>query len=46
MDSKFKDLENLKWSSDSAASKGPKRLCKFCTLGTRKYKKKIVMDLV
>ena len=37
MDSRFKDLENLKWSSDSAASKGPKRLCKFCTLGNKKY---------
>ena len=28
-----KDLESLKWSSDSDARKGPKRLCKFCLLG-------------
>ena len=33
MDNNFKDLENLKWSSDTPSSKGPKRLCKFCFLG-------------
>ena len=26
-------LERMRWSSRSPASKGPKRLCKFCLLG-------------
>ena len=28
-----KDLENMKWTSNSSAIKGPKRMCKFCFLG-------------
>ena len=32
MDWEFKDLENMKWKSNSSAIKGPKRMCKFCLL--------------
>lgn len=28
-----RNLESMKWTSDSSPTKGPKRMCKFCLLG-------------